>query len=119
MGLTFYGSPMSTATITELVLAELEVPHERVMLDIQKGKPQTALTFSGRRALGVSEVVDAILGPVLRDRPMEIALPLSRGLIAKFGNAFPALGARALAGMTRSGLKRQQQIAAGKDPTQK
>ena len=89
------------------------------MLDIQKGKPQTALTFSGRRALGVSEVVDAILGPVLRDRPMEIALPLSRGLIAKFGNAFPALGARALAGMTRSGLKRQQQIAAGKDPTQK
>lgn len=37
MSLTFYVSPMSTATITELVLAELGVPHERVVLDIKKG----------------------------------------------------------------------------------
>lgn len=37
MSLTFYYSPMSTADITNLVLAELEVPHERVILDIRKG----------------------------------------------------------------------------------
>jgi glutathione S-transferase len=37
MSLTFYRAPMSTATITELVLAELGIPHETVTLDIQKG----------------------------------------------------------------------------------
>jgi glutathione S-transferase len=37
MSLTFYHAPMSTATITDLVLAELGIPHETVTLDIQKG----------------------------------------------------------------------------------
>lgn len=37
MSLTFYCAPMSTATITQIVLAELGVPHETVTLDIQKG----------------------------------------------------------------------------------
>ena len=38
MSLTFYYAPMSTATLTELALAELDVPCERVKLDIQKGE---------------------------------------------------------------------------------
>ena len=38
MSLTFYYAPMSTATLTELALAELGVPCERVKLDIQKGE---------------------------------------------------------------------------------
>lgn len=38
MSLTFYFAPMSTAGITELVLEELGVPHERVTLDISKGE---------------------------------------------------------------------------------
>jgi glutathione S-transferase len=37
MSLIFYNSPMSTATLTELVIAELGVPCERVQLDIKKG----------------------------------------------------------------------------------
>ncbi len=37
MSLTFYGAPMSTASITEAVLAELAIPHARVMLDISAG----------------------------------------------------------------------------------
>jgi glutathione S-transferase len=37
MSLVFYYAPMSTASITSLVLAELEVPHESVKLDIRKG----------------------------------------------------------------------------------
>ncbi|MBA2540582.1 MAG: glutathione S-transferase, partial [Deltaproteobacteria bacterium] len=38
--LTFYFAPMSTASITEGVLAELGVPCERVELDIQAGDTQ-------------------------------------------------------------------------------
>lgn len=37
MSLTFYYAPMSTASITELVLEELGVPCDKVKLDIQKG----------------------------------------------------------------------------------
>src|SRR3954462_1645132 len=37
MSLTFYYSPMSTASLTEIVLEELGVPVEKVKLDIQKG----------------------------------------------------------------------------------
>ncbi|MBK9263604.1 MAG: glutathione S-transferase family protein [Polyangiaceae bacterium] len=37
MSIVFYRAPMSTATMTEIVLAELDVPHEVVTVDIQKG----------------------------------------------------------------------------------
>lgn len=37
MSLTFYYAPMSTASITELILEELGVPCDRVKLDLQKG----------------------------------------------------------------------------------
>jgi glutathione S-transferase len=52
MSLTFYSAPMSTASITELVLEELGVPHETIKLDIQKGdtkKPEfLAVNPNGR-----------------------------------------------------------------------
>lgn len=38
MSLVFYRAPMSTATIIDLVLAELDVPHEVVTLDIRAGE---------------------------------------------------------------------------------
>jgi glutathione S-transferase len=37
MSLVFYYAPMSTASITELILEELGVPCEKVKLDLQKG----------------------------------------------------------------------------------
>lgn len=42
MSLTFYYSPMSTATITDLVLEELSVPCERVRVDLKKHETQAA-----------------------------------------------------------------------------
>lgn len=89
------------------------------MLDIQQGKPQAALTFSGPRALSSQEVVDAILGPVLRDRPMEIALPAWRGATAKFAGNFPALGNKAIGLFRKAGEKRQKLLQAGKSSTER
>jgi glutathione S-transferase len=42
MSLIFYYSPMSTASITTLVLEELGVPCERVKLDLKKGETKKA-----------------------------------------------------------------------------
>ena len=42
MSLIFYGAPMSTASITEAVLAELDVPHERRMLEFGPNGTQSA-----------------------------------------------------------------------------
>lgn len=41
MSLTFYYAPMSTATITQLVLEELGVPCEKIQLDLRKGESHT------------------------------------------------------------------------------
>ena len=41
MSLTFYYAPMSTASVTELVLEELGIPCERVKLDLKSGATRT------------------------------------------------------------------------------
>lgn len=89
------------------------------MLDIQKGREQAALTFSGPRALSAEEVVDAIVGPVWNKRPMEVTLPAWRGATALAASVFPASSAKALGMFRRAGLKRQAIIAAGHDSTHK
>lgn len=89
------------------------------MLDIQQGKPQTALTFSGPRALSAEEVVAAILGPVLKDKPFEIALPGWRGATAKLAGNLPQLGNKAIGLFRKAGEKRQKLIQAGKKSTER
>lgn len=41
MSLTFYHVPMSSSSLTEAVLAELDIPVERICLDIDKGETRT------------------------------------------------------------------------------
>lgn len=89
------------------------------MLDVQKGREQAALTFSGPRALSAEEVVDAIVGPVMDKRPMEIALPAWRGATARAAGMFPQSSAKALGWFRSAGLKRQAAIAKGHDSTRK
>lgn len=89
------------------------------MLDIQKGREQAALTFSGPRALSAEEVVDAIVGPVWQKRPMEVTLPSWRGATARAASMFPESSAKALGLFRQAGLKRQAAINAGQDSTQK
>ncbi len=41
MSITFYYAPMSTASVTQLVLEELAIPVEKVKLDLAKGETKT------------------------------------------------------------------------------
>lgn len=64
-------------------------PVKTAMLEMQRGDVDAALTFSGKRALTTEEVADAILGPVLKKRPLEYFLPFKDELLGKFCNVFP------------------------------
>ena len=47
------------------------------------------MTFAGARALSADEVAAAILGPVLRKRPLEYFLPFRDEVLGKISNVFP------------------------------
>lgn len=64
-------------------------PVKTDMLEQQRGDENAALTFSGKRALGKEEVAAAILGPVLKKRPIEYFMPLKDEVLGKFSNIFP------------------------------
>jgi 3-oxoacyl-[acyl-carrier protein] reductase len=63
------------------------------MLDLQLDYEESALVFSGARALSTADVCAAITGRVLRDRPLEVALPGWRGVLARIGGAAPGVAA--------------------------
>ena len=57
---------------------------------VEGADPEAAgLIFSGSRALTADEVSEAIFR-ALRDRPLEIDVPLSRGLLSKLSNLAPS-----------------------------
>lgn len=66
-------------------------PVRTAMLELQRGDANAALTFSRRRALTPDEVASAILGPVMKKRPLEYYLPWSDGLLGKLCNCFPRI----------------------------
>jgi 3-oxoacyl-[acyl-carrier protein] reductase len=62
---------------------------ETPMLDLQKDREEAALTFSGSRPLTVAEIERAIVEQVLPKRPLEITLPLGRGIMARAAGVAP------------------------------
>jgi 3-oxoacyl-[acyl-carrier protein] reductase len=61
------------------------------MLDKQVPYEEAAMTFSGSRPLTVEDIERAIVEVVLPKRPLELALPLARGLLARLATAAPAV----------------------------
>ena len=61
------------------------------MLDQQRGDENAALTFSGSRAFSPEEIAQAVLGPILKKRPLDFYLPASQGWQGKITNLFPRL----------------------------
>jgi 3-oxoacyl-[acyl-carrier protein] reductase len=78
------------------------------MLDLQRSREEAALTFSGGAGLTVAEVRDAILGPVLRDAPLELTLPRGRGALSRLAGALPALTQPLLERFRQRGLREQR-----------
>lgn len=78
------------------------------MLTLQLDYKAAALTFSGNNVLTVNDIEKAVLHNALKKKQAEILLPLSRGLTAKLGNLFPAVGFWLTETLVKKGLKKQE-----------
>lgn len=79
------------------------------MLDLQVDYDEAAMTFSGNpNPLTPDDIVDAIFDHVLPGRPMELALPASRGVLARIANLMPDLSRILGPLLTRRGLAAQR-----------
>ncbi len=80
------------------------------MLDLQVDYPQAALTFSGARALTVEDISRVLIEHVLPERPLEVTVPLGRGLLARFADALPAVAIKIAPMLQKKGLKAQERL---------
>jgi 3-oxoacyl-[acyl-carrier protein] reductase len=79
------------------------------LVEPYKHKEKAALIFS-LPLLTTEQVVRAIVDRALVKRPMEIALPRPRGLLAKLAGSFPAAATLLAGSMTRKGLRNQAKM---------
>jgi 3-oxoacyl-[acyl-carrier protein] reductase len=77
------------------------------MLDLQVDYEEAALTFSGSKPLTVEDVERVILDTVLVKRPLEVTIPLGRGVLARAANAAPGMSRALLPILRRRGLAAQ------------
>lgn len=64
------------------------------MLDLQADKEEARLTFSGGKFLEVEDISRVILNDVITNKPREISIPTSRGILAGFAGLFPDFTAK-------------------------
>lgn len=80
------------------------------MLDLQVHYEEAAMTFSGDAPLTVEDIESAIVDKVLPDRPMELAIPLGRGLLARLANSAPAAALLLAPSLTKKGRQAQERV---------
>ena len=80
------------------------------LLQPQEGVESAALLFSASHLLSVEDIAHVVLDKALKNRPMEITLPRSRGWIARFTNIFPQLGFLIAPLFSRIGAKKQHEF---------
>lgn len=78
------------------------------MLDLQVDYEEAAMTFSGDAPLTVDDIESAIVKRVLPRRPMELTIPLGRGLLARAANTAPAAALMLAPTLTKKGRKAQE-----------
>lgn len=80
-------------------------PVKTGMLERERGNKDAALIFSRNRALEAEEVAAAVLGPVIKKRPLEYYLPAKEGWLGKLALIFPSLLLRQVASLRDKGLR--------------
>lgn len=95
----------SGVAVTVVMPDAVETP----MLDLQKGREEAALTFSGGRALTPDDIAQAVL-EAFDKRPLELALPAARGVLAKVAGLMPQAGVGLLPVMRRLGRRAQARL---------
>ncbi len=104
------GGVYVTVICPDLVHTPLLEQHVRL------AEPEAAgLIFSGPRALSVDEVSEAIFR-AMRERPLEIALPRGRGLLAKLSSAAPGTLLALYEPLKRRGVKRFERARRERGP---
>ncbi len=78
------------------------------MLDLQVDYKEAAMTFSGDAPLTVEDIESAIVSRVLTRRPMEVTIPLGRGLLARVATTAPAAALLLAPSLTAKGQKAQE-----------
>jgi len=79
------------------------------MLDLQLYYKEAAISFSGSKALTVQDIEKAVMGKVLKQKPVEILIPRHRGWLSKFANTFPGVSFAWGQQLAKKGLARQAQ----------
>lgn len=77
------------------------------MLDLQKDRPEAALTFSAPKLLTVEDIARVILQSVLRKKPLEVFIPSRRGWLARFADLVPTAALYLDPILRRRGRERQ------------
>ncbi|MFO0591694.1 MAG: SDR family NAD(P)-dependent oxidoreductase [Polyangiaceae bacterium] len=78
------------------------------MLDLQVHYEEAAMTFSGDAPLTVEDIEAVISNEVLPNQPMEITVPLGRGLLARLANTAPGAALLLAPRLTAKGKKAQE-----------
>lgn len=73
---------------------------------------ETAVVFSGNKVLSVESVCDAILSKVLKDKPLELMIPNSRGRLAQLSSLLPSVSGSLSNALAKKGQRTQQKIIA-------
>jgi 3-oxoacyl-[acyl-carrier protein] reductase len=69
------------------------------------GDEAAAVGFSAPRILSVEDVVAVFLKKVLQEKALEVAIPVWRGWLCKFGGTFPGLTGQIHKIVTKTGMK--------------
>jgi len=79
------------------------------MLTLQEDYEEAAMTFSGPKTLTVEDLERVVFNRVLKKAPVEVMLPIGRGILAKLGNVFPGLTRPLIRHLKQKGQKVQRQ----------
>jgi len=91
-------------SVTVLCPDAVETP----MLEMERDYEETALVFSGGKILSVIDIENAIINRAMKRKPLEIALPGTRGFLAKLSSFLPEISSKAIGQLKKKGLKNQR-----------